>query len=249
MVWRCYMTIRQIIILISTIFACSALQAMQPISPTNKHPVCSTSDVFYAVDPLIALPKNDIMHIAQKAFNCATEKHIDIKSEIMTIIDMRMPSSEKRLWLVNMSTNKVLLNTFVAHGKHTGSLYAKHFSNNPNTDETSLGLYLTGNAYYGHDGYSLYLTGLEPGFNDEAKKRHIVMHGANYVSQSFIKKYHRLGRSWGCPAVPKNEIVPIVNTIKGGSLLLIFYPDKNWLSHSKFLNCSKKSFFHHLFKH
>ena len=129
------------------------------------------------------------------------ELHHIVHQPYLAIIDMVLPSSAKRLWVFDLHTRQLMLHDLVAHGKGSGVVYATHFSNEVNSDATSIGVYRTGKAYVGNDGLSLRLYGLEPGFNDNAYQRDIVIHGAAYVSEVFVKQYHRTGRSWGCPAV------------------------------------------------
>ncbi len=157
---------------------------------------------------------------AQKRFNPPVDS-------IITIIDMTKASTEKRLWVINTNNDSVLINTYVAHGKNSGDNYAVRFSNVPHSLMTSEGFYLTLNTYIGSHGYSLRLRGLEKDKNSNAEKRAIVMHGAWYVSEDFIKQYGRLGRSWGCPAVPDEEAKKIIDLIKNGSLLFIYTGKKD----------------------
>lgn len=160
----------------------------------------------------------------------------DVKNHELAIVDMSLPSSQKRMWVFNMDTNMVMFHIYAAHAEATGGLYAKFFSNALNSKETSLGVYVTGKEYFGHHGLSLYLYGMEPGFNNNAAKRDVVIHGASYVSKLFIHEHHRLGRSWGCIAVNFDVVKPLVKTLKDGSLLIIYYPKQAWLQHSQFLN-------------
>jgi hypothetical protein len=152
--------------------------------------------------------------------------------DIVTIIDFSKPSTEKRLFILDLRNQKVLYHTFVAHGKNTGANMATKFSNNKGSNQSSLGLYRTGESYQGKHGYSLRLDGLENGFNDNARSRAVVMHSASYVSESFIKRHGRLGRSWGCPAVPVEFSEEIIDLIKGGSCLYIYADDINYIEHS-----------------
>lgn len=145
----------------------------------------------------------------------------DIKKDIVTLIDFTKPSTENRLFVLDMKARKVLFSTLVSHGKNSGENYATSFSNKNNSLQSSLGFYLTENTYQGKNGYSLILNGLEKGINDHAKQRAIVVHGAAYSNPSVIKS-GRLGRSFGCPALPQNLSRPIINTIKDGSLLFIY---------------------------
>jgi hypothetical protein len=157
------------------------------------------------------------------------------KKDLLTLIDFQKPSTEKRLWVINMKTDTVLNYTLVAQGRNTGFNYAKHFSNTPGSLESSLGTYLTGKTFYGNDGYSMRLIGLVKGFNNNAYERDVVMHGAWYVSAAFAKKYGHLGRSWGCTALNKKILPVVVNEIKGGTELFAYFPEKQWIDSSKYL--------------
>jgi len=152
--------------------------------------------------------------------------------EIVTIIDFSKPSTEKRLFILDLKKQELLYHTFVAHGKNTGVNMATKFSNNKGSNQSSLGLFRTGESYQGKHGYSLRLDGLEKGFNDNARSRAVVMHSASYVSEAFIKRHGRLGRSWGCPAVPVEFSKEIIDLIKGGSCLYIYANDKHYLENS-----------------
>jgi hypothetical protein len=152
--------------------------------------------------------------------------------DIVTIIDFSKPSTEKRLFILDLKKQQILYHTFVAHGKNTGANMATKFSNNKGSNQSSLGLYRTGESYQGKHGYSLRLDGLEKGFNDNARSRAVVMHSASYVSESFIKRHGRLGRSWGCPAVPVEFSEEIIDLIKGGSCLYIYADDISYLENS-----------------
>jgi hypothetical protein len=139
------------------------------------------------------------------------------------------------LWVIDVAEKKVLFNSLVAHGKNTGEEFAQKFSNIESSYQSSLGFYVTESSYNGSNGYSLKLIGMDEGYNDAALQRAIVMHGADYVSEDFIKSQKRLGRSWGCPAVPRELAQPIINTIKNNNCLFIYYPDQQYLSSSKWL--------------
>jgi hypothetical protein len=152
--------------------------------------------------------------------------------EIVTIIDFSKPSTEKRLFIIDLKKQKILHHTLVAHGKNTGQNEAVKFSNAKGSNSSSLGLYRTAEPYYGKHGYSLRLDGLEKGFNDNARNRAVVMHSAAYVSEDFIDKYGRLGRSFGCPAVPVEHSKEIIDLIKNGSCLYIYADDSNYLENS-----------------
>jgi len=155
---------------------------------------------------------------------------------ILTIIDFSQPSDKKRLYVLDLAHKRILFNTLVAHGINSGQLWAESFSNDPSSLKSSPGFYLTGETYRGDNGYSLRLDGLEKNINDNARSRSIVMHGASYVAQSAIGHLGFLGRSWGCPAVPLRFHRAIINTIKDGTCLFIYSPDKEYLEHSPILN-------------
>lgn len=155
---------------------------------------------------------------------------------VLTLIDFSKPSNVKRLFVIDVEQGKILSSSLVAHGKNSGGMFATHFSNRPGSYQSSLGFFLTSNTYKGKHGYSLVLKGIERGLNDKAEKRHIVIHGANYVSREFIRRYGRLGRSLGCPAVPIEQCPKLINQIKGGSCLFIYHGGQDYVSRSAVLN-------------
>lgn len=167
---------------------------------------------------------------------CAKQFNV-AQNNRLTIIDYSLPSSEKRLWIFDLQEKKLLFYTYVSHGIKSGTLLTQFFSNKYNSKASSIGIYKTDKAYYGREGISLKLEGLDKGFNDNAYNRSIVMHGGWYVEENFIKKYGRAGRSWGCPAVPHELSKSIIDTIKDNSLFVVYYPNDNWFVKSKFLNC------------
>ena len=175
--------------------------------------------------------------VLQHAINAYQEAANEgrVKKAVLTVIDYSLPSSQQRMWVFDLKTNKLVYNTHVAHGKNSGLDIPTHFSNKNSSKESSIGTYITKDTYIGSKGYSLNLEGLEKGYNDHAYSRRIVVHGAWYVDSNFIKGAGRAGRSWGCPALPKALAKPVINTIKGGSVLFAYYPDKNYLTHSKFV--------------
>ena len=159
-----------------------------------------------------------------------------VNEKVISIVDFSLPSYKKRLFIIDISNFKLLYNTYVAHGQNTGKAYANAFSNKPESHQSSLGFYITSGTYNGGNGFSMYLNGMEPGFNDRANERAIVMHGADYVSEQFIKNQGYIGRSYGCPAVPEKLNKPIIEKIKNGSCLFIYSNNKNYLSRSKLIN-------------
>ncbi len=203
--------------------------------------------------PSITMPLNEIKEmLRQQAPNlnelvinkvlttlkCAMEYNVG-HNNILTIIDYSLPSNEKRLWVFDLREKKLLFYTYVSHGIKSGTLATNYFSNKYNSKASSIGVYKTEKAYYGREGLSLRLDGLDANFNDNASSRAVVMHGGWYVDEQFIKRYGRPGRSWGCPALPLSLYQPIINTIKDNSLLVAYYPSDAWFVKSKFLNCDK----------
>lgn len=144
------------------------------------------------------------------------------KKDVLTIIDFDKTSDQKRFFIVDLDQHKILYNSYVAHGQKTGELEASAFSNIENSHQSSLGFYLTDNTYFGKHGLSLRLDGLSKGLNDNARKRNIVVHSADYVSEEFISKNNRLGRSWGCPALPEEGYEEVIELIKDRSLLFVY---------------------------
>jgi hypothetical protein len=158
---------------------------------------------------------------------------------IITIIDFRKSANEKRLWTIDLKNKKILYHSLVAHGRNSGELYASKFSNTPNSNQSSLGFYVTGKTYTGKHGISLKLQGVERGINDLAESRAVVMHGAEYVTESFVKNVGRLGRSFGCPAVPMNIHKEIIPKLAEGTCLFIYYPEKGYLTKTQFYNLNE----------
>lgn len=175
-----------------------------------------------------------VLKLAAHAYNHALANH-KVKRPYLTVIDYSLASSKERMWIFDVVKHKLLFHTYVAHGKNSGQRYARNFSNRNQSKESSLGTYVTKDTYYGGKGLSLNLQGLEHGFNDNAYDRRVVVHGAWYVEKNFIKQAGQAGRSWGCPAVGKALAKPIINTIKGGSVLFAYYPDNRYLSHSEYV--------------
>ena len=156
-----------------------------------------------------------------------------IKKDLLTVIDFSQSSNKKRLWIIDMANQTVLYNTLVAHGRNSGDEFATEFSNSNSSNQSSLGFYATGEIYNGKHGQSLKLDGLEQGINSNARSRGVVMHAADYVSDTFIKMHHRLGRSQGCPALPGTLTKEVINLIKGKSCLFIYHPTQNYFMASR----------------
>jgi hypothetical protein len=156
-------------------------------------------------------------------------------SDIITIVDFSLPATEKRLFVIDLKNSKLLYNTYVAHGRNSGQDMANRFSNKNHSCKSSLGFYVTGDTYQGKHGYSLKLDGLERGINDNAMKRGIVMHSAWYVNEKLVQRKGYVGRSEGCPAIPKSVYKPIISNIKDGTCLFIYSPDNNYVAQSNIL--------------
>ena len=159
---------------------------------------------------------------ALDAVSCARGRGVSANSDVLTVIDYSLPSTQPRLWVLDLARRKVLFHELVAHGAGSGDVYATHFSNVNDSRSTSLGLFLTTETYEGGNGYSLKLKGLDAGVNDLAEARHIVMHGAWYVSSEHAQQFGRLGRSWGCPALPQADAKSVIDTVKGGSFIFAY---------------------------
>jgi hypothetical protein len=166
----------------------------------------------------------DALAHALKGFNHLKHKNILSNDSILTVIDYSKSSVSERFYVIDIKNRKILFKSLVAHGKNSGLEYAASFSNVKSSKKSCVGLFLTGEPYYGKHGFSLRLNGLESNINDNARERAIVIHGAGYVDESFIKNYGRLGRSYGCPALPLYNHKDIINTIKNESCLYIYYP-------------------------
>jgi hypothetical protein len=158
------------------------------------------------------------------------------KDQVLSICDFSQSSRRKRFYIIDVEEKKVLINTWVAHGRNSGGEYARSFSNKPESHKSSLGFYVTRNTYYGGHGLALKIEGLEKNINDLADERNIVIHGSNYVGASFLRQSRINGRSFGCPAVPAKDNAKVIQTIKGGSCLFIYHPSKTYIQNSKVLN-------------
>lgn len=181
-----------------------------------------------------------VLSLALKATSCATLLGMEPSSRL-AVIDYSKPSTEPRLWVFDLSLHRLLFHDFVAHGRDSGANFATSFSNDPGSAQTSLGLFRTLGTYFGHNGYSLRMDGLEHGVNDNAFNRDIVIHGADYVNPALASTQGRLGRSLGCPAVRRAVASKVINALKDGQYVFAYYPDRNWLQNSEFLHCDGQS--------
>ncbi|QJX46110.1 murein L,D-transpeptidase catalytic domain family protein [Hymenobacter taeanensis] len=166
--------------------------------------------------------------------NLEDEGKLTNDKQFLTVVDFSLPSTEKRLWVLDLAAKQVKFHTLVAHGHNSGENMATNFSNENESNMSSLGFYVTKGEYTGKHGRSLKLQGVDEGYNTNALKRSVVMHGADYVSEDFIKQYGRLGRSLGCPALPMAEKDAIIEAVNGGTCLFFNGPDQQYSS--KYLN-------------
>ena len=174
--------------------------------------------------------------IAYKGYEKLLKRQKLANSSILTICDLSQSSNRKRLYILDLEQNKILMTSYVAHGRGSGGEFAHRFSNNNRSYQTSLGFYITSSTYYGENGLSLRLKGLEPGFNDRAARRSIVIHGATYIGDEYLQTNKFMGRSFGCPAVPRDVCDDIIDLIKDGTCLFIYHPTKKYLQRSRILN-------------
>ena len=182
-------------------------------------------------------PSREIFQKASGGYkNISEEYNLNPDKPFLTIIDFNLPSNKRRLWVIDLNNHKILYHTYVAHGRNSGVLYANSFSNRKGSYQSSLGFYITGKTYFGRNGFSMHLEGLEKDFNNRARDRAIVMHGAWYATEKFINKHGRLGRSYGCPAVPTRIHKELINTIANKTVLFIYYSDNHYLQSSLYLS-------------
>ncbi|WP_201189330.1 murein L,D-transpeptidase catalytic domain family protein [Pseudomonas fluorescens] len=185
-----------------------------------------------------AAPQADarVINLAVRASQCSIAQGA-APVQRLAVIDYSLPSTQQRLWVFDLKKRKLLFHELVAHGRNSGENMAVNFSNQNESFATSLGLYRTQQSYVGQNGYSLRMEGLEPGFNDNAFDRAIVIHGAPYVSPVLARANGRIGRSLGCPAVRPAIAHKLIDSMKGGQLLFSYYPDQRWLKTSSYINC------------
>ena len=207
-------------------------------------PALAGPPIPYALESVISSVRGldpKVLALALRASSCAQHLGMIPESDTLTVIDYSRPSTEPRLYVLDVERGVLLNREWVAHGKGSGGNLTRRFSNEPGSRSSSLGLFVTRDAYVGLHGPSLRLDGLEPGINDRAYERAIVLHGASYVSWSFISEHGRLGRSWGCPALASEVAERVIERIRGGTPLFAYYPDPSWLAHSPFLGACESS--------
>ncbi|WP_313142389.1 murein L,D-transpeptidase catalytic domain family protein [Stenotrophomonas sp.] len=206
--------------------------------------VASAPPATASTDDLTALlartaPNADrhVLKLAATALRCALQRpELGIKAERLGVIDYSRPSTEQRLWVFDLARQRLLFEEWVAHGRNSGGNRTEHFSNRDGSFMSSIGAFTAQETYMGGNGYSLRLDGLEPGFNDKARDRAIVIHGAPYVNPTMARLQGRLGRSLGCPAVRLSVSRPLIDSLRGGTLVFAYYPDPQWLQHSQLLS-------------
>lgn len=210
----------------------SPLHAASFFSQVDSAPPSGVLPLHHQLLQLAPQATPSALRLAAQALECA-----DPSAKRLAVIDYSLPSSEPRLWVFDLQHHKLLFEELVSHGQGSGDAQAETFSNIPDSHQSSIGLFRTMNSYYGRNGYSLRLEGLEPDVNDMAFERAIVIHGADYVSDAFITKTGRLGRSHGCPAVREDVTYPLINSLKENQYVFAYYPDAEWLATSAFLDC------------
>ncbi|MET0255010.1 MAG: murein L,D-transpeptidase catalytic domain family protein [Luteibacter sp.] len=217
-----------------TLLASAPLLGALMFLPVNAHAADSLGDALSRLAPS-ADPR--VIGLAVKAAECAQTQG-GVPSDRLAVIDYSKPSSQPRLWVFDTVNRKLLFQELVAHGKNSGDATATRFSNAPESLASSIGLFRTSDTYMGKNGYSLRMTGLEPGVNDQALARAIVIHGAAYVNEAMARVAGRIGRSWGCPAVRTAIAHKLIDALKGGQMVFSYYPDQRWLASSHYLKCS-----------
>lgn len=243
---------RKLIIPISVGLLCTSFTINPTAKTTNSlttvavsHPIIAdstfaTTDAAAELYTAVHLQEfglsEEAFEYAWKGYHYLLAKNKISRSNYLTICDFSQSSKQKRLYIIDVVNNKLITNTYVAHGKNSGGEYATSFSNQPESLQSSLGFYITSNTYIGEHGLSLRINGVDPGYNDKALERSIVIHGAAYVDGARAKAGMYMGRSWGCPAVPEKESATIITTIKNGTCLFIYHPSRNYLLRSKILN-------------
>ncbi|MGY2291304.1 murein L,D-transpeptidase catalytic domain family protein [Pseudomonas sp. SDO528_S397] len=183
----------------------------------------------------------EVLKRALSAMQCAVGSGLE-RSERLAVIDYSQPSTARRLWIFDLRKKTLVLRDLVAHGQKSGENFATQFSNREGSYQSSLGLFRTQESYEGAHGYSLRMDGLEPGFNDRARERALVIHAADYVSPLWSKREGRIGRSQGCPAVRPQVARQVVDKLKDGQFMFSWYPDQRWLKSSTYLNCKPRQF-------
>ena len=220
----------------------SLFLSFSSLSPSSFHPpvgeVCPDEipESGLILDDLIAITDCDSSLITALVKGMKGYEHFGKDLSLnrrLIVVDFTQPSFEKRFYVFDLEKRSLIYHNYVAHGKNSGMVYARKFSNERHSNSSSLGFYRTAETYFGKHGLSLRLDGLEAGINHKARERAVVIHSAKYANPDFIKKHGRLGRSFGCPTLPEKEYKQVVDLIKEGTLLFIYYPDPQYLEKSK----------------
>lgn len=177
--------------------------------------------------------KKEVFQRAYTGYMRMRNRGLISRNNIITICDFGQSYRRKRMYVVDLDDYKLLVNTLVAHGQGSGGEYANSFGNEADSHKSSLGFYTTAETYYGEHGYSLRLRGREPGINDRAYDRDVVVHSSEYVSEEYLRENNKIGRSWGCPAIPEKINQKVINLIRNGSCFFIYHPAKNYLKKTK----------------
>lgn len=217
-------------------FIRSFLAAMSSLSAFSATAATFPQQLSQALTQAAPSLSHNVLSTALSAMQCALS-HGAEPAQRLAVIDFSLPSSEKRLWIFDLHSKQLVLHDFVAHGNRSGDNFATRFSNTNGSHQSSIGLFRTAESYHGKHGYSLRMDGLEPGVNDRARERAIVIHPADYVNPDWIKSQGRIGRSQGCPAVRPEIARTVVDKLKGGQFMFSWYPDQQWLQSSIYLNC------------
>ncbi len=222
----------QFLILLCIVFLTSAINS--PFH-TNKSPEVLNPTVCNQYNEILDHGVSDnVFEYALNGYSILQSEGLLINDSLITIIDYSKPSSEERLFVIDIKNCKICIKSLVAHGKASGELFPEYFSNIPQSHQSSLGFFVTDQPYSGKNGYSLKLIGIEKNINDNAETRAIAFHGANYVSYEYLSEYGRLGRSFGCPALPPDKNHEIIDLIKNKSCVFIYYPANEYFRESKF---------------
>ncbi|MDQ3056985.1 MAG: murein L,D-transpeptidase catalytic domain family protein [Pseudomonadota bacterium] len=214
--------------------------ATPPLVPTLPAPD-RNADLVQRLHRLAPDADPGVIALAVESRACALKSGNVHGGSRMAVIDYTRPSTQKRMWVFDLDRSQLLYSEHVAHGRGSGENYATSFSNRDSSYQTSLGLFSTNETYVGGNGYSLRMDGLEPGINDNARDRLIVMHGAPYVDPGQAQRQGRLGRSFGCPAVRPQVARQVIDTLKQGQMLFAYADEATWLSGSRWFGCSGRN--------
>lgn len=212
------------------------IAATSPVVSNSKKLIAQAKALYDSLKLKRAGLSKKAFEFAWRGYQYMLSKRMLRNPAVLSICDFSQSSRRKRLYIIDLEAMKLLINTHVAHGRNSGSEYAKTFSNSMESHKSSLGFYITKQPYWGGHGFSLEIEGLERGINDKANERKIVVHGSDYVGDQFLRSNRFSGRSFGCPAIPSTVTAKVINTIKNGSCLFIYHPTKNYISKSKILN-------------